>query len=72
VVSAIKKSEAGNALVVRAFDVRGRAIETPVRFLGNETAFRPANMVEEEIGKTDQKRLQFQPYEIQTIRIALP
>jgi alpha-mannosidase len=72
VVSALKKSDAGNALVVRAFDELGRAAGTPVHFLGNEIVFRPANMLEEETGKTDLKRLQFQPYEIQTIRIALP
>lgn len=72
VVSALKKSDSGNSVVLRAFDERGRTAETPVHFLGNETAFRPANMLEEETGKTDLKRLQFKPFEIQTVRIPLP
>jgi alpha-mannosidase len=72
VVTALKKSDRGNALVLRAFDERGKPIETPVHFLGNETAFRPANMLEEETTKADLKRLQFKPFEIQTVRIPLP
>ena len=72
VVTALKKSDNGNAIVLRAFDERGQAVETPIRFLGNETPFRAANMLEEETGKADLKRLKFNPYEIQTVRIPLP
>ena len=47
-------------------------VETPVRFLGKETAFHAANMLEEETGQSDQKSLRFEPFEIQTVRIPLP
>jgi alpha-mannosidase len=72
VVSALKKADRDNAIVVRVFDERGQAAETPVRFLGQERNYRPANMLEEETAKSDAKVLRVRPYEISTIRIALP
>ena len=72
VVTALKKSYLGNAIVLRAFDERGRAVETPVRFLGKETPFRAANLLEEETGSNDEKSLRFRPFEIQTVRIPPP
>ena len=71
VVSALKRSDSGNVIVLRMFDERGEAAETPVRFLGRERSFRAANMLEEAAGG-DVKSLRMQPYEISTIRIALP
>ena len=72
VISALKKADRGDAIVLRAFDERGQAVETPVHFLGQQRSFRPVNMLEEEAGNTDRKILRVQPYEIGTIRIALP
>lgn len=72
VVSALKKSDRDNAIVLRVFDQRGQAVETPIRFLGNDRGFRAANMLEEEASGSELKLLRIGPYEINTVRIKLP
>jgi alpha-mannosidase len=72
VVSALKKADRDNAIVLRVFDERGQAPHTPVYFLGQTRAFRVVNMLEEELGSNDLKVLSVQPYEIGTIKIANP
>jgi alpha-mannosidase len=68
VVSALKKADREDAIVLRLFDIRGVAAQTPVRWLGQERSFRVANMLEEASGG-DEKSLRVKPYEIVTVKI---
>jgi Glycosyl hydrolases family 38 N-terminal domain/Glycosyl hydrolases family 38 C-terminal domain/Glycosyl hydrolases family 38 C-terminal beta sandwich domain len=72
VISALKKSDRDSAIVLRVFNERGRAIETPVRLLGQDRGFRVANMLEETAAGGELKVLSIRPFEISTIRIPLP
>jgi len=69
VVSALKKSDREDAIVVRVFDERGQSSQTPVHFLGQSRAFRAVNMLEEDLPAGETKVLNLQPYEIGTIKI---
>jgi alpha-mannosidase len=68
-VSALKKSDREDAIVVRVFDERGQSSQTPVHFLGQSRAFRAVNMLEEDLPAGETKVLNLQPYEIGTIKI---
>ncbi len=72
VVTAVKKADREESIVLRAFEIRGAAAQTAVRFLGQERAFRPANMLEEDLAGGEQKLLRFAPYEIATIKMRVP
>jgi alpha-mannosidase len=71
VLSALKKSSRDDSIVLRVFDERGRAAETPIRFLGRERTFQPVNMLEESPGASAAV-LRVQPYEIATVRLPRP
>jgi alpha-mannosidase len=70
VISALKKADRDGSIVLRAFEIRGAAAQTPVRFLGQDRSFRVANMLEEESRAGDQKLLRVEPYEISTVRLS--
>ncbi len=69
VVSALKKGDRDGSIVLRLFEARGAAAETPLRFLGETRGFRTVNMLEEESAATDEQTLKVQPYEIRTVRL---
>jgi hypothetical protein len=69
VVSTVKEADDGAGLVMRVFDELGQSAETPVMFLGEESSFRPANMLEEAQAGKDLTVLHVGPHEITTIRI---
>lgn len=70
VVSALKKAETGDALVLRVYDTAGSAANTSVRVLGEPRRFRALNLLEEDAGGRDQDFLKVAPFEIQTVRLA--
>jgi len=72
VISALKKADREDAVVLRAFEVRGQSVQTAVRFLGKERTFRLANMLEETLPGSERKLLEFKPYEIVTIKMKVP
>ena len=72
VMSALKKADREDAVVLRAFDVRGQSAQTAVRFLGKERTFWLANMLEETLPGGERKVLEFKPYEIGTIKMKVP
>lgn len=72
VVSALKKSDRDEAIVLRVFEMHGDAVRTPVRFLGEERTFRAANMLEEDLSGAAAKSLSLAPFEIGTIKLRLP
>jgi len=70
VVSALKKADRDGAIVLRVFEVRGDAAESPVRFLGRERSFRAVNLLEENLPTGQLNVLHVQPYEIGTIKFS--
>ena len=71
VVSAIKKADQGNGIVVRVFNMRGKASDTQLRFLGRDQSFQLTNMLEQDSKKEEQKTLRLQPYDIETLRLRI-
>jgi len=72
VLTTIKKAEAGNAIVVRTFEIQGRTAESPILFLGQEQHFRQANLLEEDSSTAEQSKVHSQPYEINTAKLPIP
>jgi hypothetical protein len=69
VISACKRSENGNAVVLRAYNPWPIHVETVMTILAPGAAFAPANLAEEptdEFSSTRTPRVTFQPYEIKT------
>ncbi len=72
VLAAVKKADAGSAIVVRTFEIQGRSAESPILFLGQEQLFRQANLLEEDSLTGEQTKLHLQPYEINTAKLPIP
>ena len=71
VVSALKKADRDEAIILRVFEIRGDTAESPVRFLGEDRKFQKANLLEE-VGPTQEGDvLQLKPHEISTVKIAI-
>jgi alpha-mannosidase len=71
VLTALKKAHRDGAIVLRLFDIRGEAAESPIRFLGRHRSFRAANLLEEDLPSGQQNVLRVQPYEISTIKLSV-
>jgi alpha-mannosidase len=69
VVSAIKKADRGDGVIVRLFDMRGDSAATPLTFLGRNRNFSETNMLEEDLKRGNQSTLHLRPYEIDTVRL---
>ncbi len=70
VLTALKKSESGDDLILRVYDIAGQRTETPVVFLGQQRPFAEVNLLEENVAAAGQKLLRVAPYEIKTVRIS--
>jgi alpha-mannosidase len=68
VISAIKKSDLGAGLFVRAFEIEGAAASTPVHLLGRPVQVREVNLLEEELSQADQQAVAIRPYEVRTFK----
>jgi alpha-mannosidase len=71
VLSALKKPESGDGLVMRVYETTGSRAETPLLFMGKTERFQEANLLEESRGATDQDTLRIAPFEIKTVRLAI-
>ena len=71
VLTAMKKADDGETVVLRTFEIKGNVAESPIRFLGQERNFREANLLEEDLPSGDQKTLHLQPYEIDTLKVGI-
>jgi alpha-mannosidase len=69
VVSALKKSDLGPSILLRVYEIEGASVETPVEFLGRETAFNETNLLEEDQASLKQRSLQAGPYSIKTLKL---
>ena len=72
VVSALKKAQKGDGIVVRVYDEAGRATGTSVKFLGQERSFQAVNLLEEATGTDSKTSLQVTPFSIETILMPAP
>jgi len=69
VLSAMKKADTGDAIVVRVFEIQGNTAAGRINFLGRGSLFREANLLEEELFTGKQDSLHIKPYEIETLKL---
>ena len=72
VVSALKKADKGDGIVVRLFEEAGEHPDTAVSFLGQERSFANVNLLEEGGAHAAEKTLHVEPYKIDTIELPAP
>jgi alpha-mannosidase len=70
VLTALKKAEKENAVVLRLVEMEGTKAETPVEFDGHKSRFRTTNLLEEETPSSESQTLPVSPYQIITVRLA--
>jgi alpha-mannosidase len=70
VISALKKADLGPSILLRAYEIEGSPVETPVEFLGRARTFGEVNLLEEDLGQDSQQVLRGDPFAIKTIKIA--
>jgi alpha-mannosidase len=71
VLTALKKADTDPAIVLRTFEIEGKAAESSIRFLGEDHSFRQTNLLEQDLPKDTQKTLHAQPYEIDTLKLPM-
>ncbi len=71
VLSAIKKSEFDDSLVVRLYEMQGQQAQSRVRLLGRDRQFEVVNLLEENPGSGQQETLRLNPFEIGTVRLRI-
>ena len=69
VLSAVKKADTGSDIVLRFYEANGKAVTTPVRFLGKIRRLKEVNLLEEDGRAGEQQTLTMQPFEIKTVRL---
>lgn len=69
VISALKKSQANRSIILRLYEIQGKKVETPVIFLGKRQEFRETNLLEQNLGSTNEQLLHVGPYQIKTLRL---
>ncbi len=70
VVTALKKAERGDGLVLRAVEMEGSRAEGALQVLGSTRPFRAVNLLEEPTGPAAEETLRVKPYEISTVRLS--
>ena len=71
VLSAVKKADLDGDIVVRLYENMGRAVTTPLSFLGINRDFRDVNLLEEPSRQNTQRALSVEPYEIKTVKLRI-
>lgn len=71
VLSAVKKADADDAIVLRVFEDEGSRATTPISFLGKTQSFQEVNLLEEAAGQGGQQQLAIKPYEIKTVKLTM-
>jgi alpha-mannosidase len=71
VLSALKKSQRKDAIVLRVVAVTGTGAHCPPRFPGEDGGFQRVNLLEEPVQPCDGRTLHGDPYEISTVRLSL-
>ncbi len=68
-VTALKKADQGDGIVVRFFEAAGKSADTSLQFMGRQRGFRSVNMLEEPASGKEEQTLRVNPYEIDTVEI---
>lgn len=71
IVSALKKSESGDGLILRVYDTVGVGCQTSVDLLGQQRRFQEVNLLEENVAAGDQQLLRVAPFEIKTVKLTV-
>jgi alpha-mannosidase len=71
VVTALKRADRQDAVVLRVVEMNGSRTETPVEFLGRKCGFRGVNLLEDQTSSGDEETLRVSPYEIRTVRLRI-
>jgi alpha-mannosidase len=69
VISALKKSDLGSALILRLYEIEGSPVQTPVEFLGRKAAVNEVNLLEEDLTRQPQPILRGAPFSIKTMKL---
>lgn len=73
IISAIKKSEDENNIIMRLVDMQGKSVDATINWFGKVNGVNTTNIIEEEdkplIKNTDAIKLLVKPFSIETIRI---
>ncbi len=69
VVTALKKADRSDGIIVRFFEASGASMETSFQFLGKPSTFRVTNLLEEPESRPGKQSLQVKPYEIDTLEL---
>jgi alpha-mannosidase len=73
IVTALKKADRDDSIVLRAFEIRGASAESSVQFLGQKRKFAEVNLMEEGgPARPESDILRVSPYGISTIKLHLP
>jgi alpha-mannosidase len=70
VLSALKKADLGPSILLRAYEIEGSPVKTPVEFLGRKRRVQAVNLLEEQTSAVDQAVWHLKPYEIGTVRLS--
>jgi alpha-mannosidase len=71
VLSTVKKSDLEDAILLRFFEIKGSRTETPVEFLSQRRNFQEVNLLEESVGRSEERVLKVNPYQIKTIKMRI-
>lgn len=69
VLSALKRADQGQGVLLRVYDIEGVPADTAVEFLGRKTALRETSILEETAGAATQETLHVAPYKIKTLQL---
>jgi hypothetical protein len=69
VISALKKAEEGDAIVMRLYEMQGSPARGPILFLGQPRTFHEMSLDEAVNNKAAQSTLTMKPYEIKTVAL---
>jgi len=69
VLTALKKAEHDDAIIMRFVEMEGVPVEPAAELLGHKSGFREVNLLEEETPGAGVRSLKVSPYEIKTVRL---
>lgn len=69
VVSALKKSDTGDALILRFYELEGTPAVTGLEFLGQKVLTREVDLLEENESRNEERQMSVKPYEIKTVKL---
>ncbi|HEV2276443.1 MAG TPA: glycosyl hydrolase-related protein, partial [Acidobacteriaceae bacterium] len=69
VVSALKKADRGDGLVMRLFNETGESSDTQIHFLDQAVSFQKVNLLEEPLSTATERLLHVRPFEIDTVEL---